>query len=231
MYQTRGCDRGSNPHKSRKSWKSRQKLKAGLFHALPRIAHSPFITKLERSPISLDNTRFNWNDSWVRSREGCNCSKWPETAFGGNFVHWLRKNGQFWLFEDWVDRSIGCSTLIVNQSRRETYPSQWTSSTASVKWASCAKNTAMYFLLKAALLLFLQAGKRMHTGSTTIREIHLIHSRRKYFEAIKYFVLCWARIFILCNSLRKCGDSVTIKTKSMNDEYKILFERVGNDPP
>ena len=231
MYQTRGCDRGSNPHKSRKSWKSRQKLKAGLFHALPRIAHSPFITKLERSPISLDNTRFNWNDSWVRSREGCNCSKWAETAFRAL----AGKNGQFWLFEDWVDRSIGCSTLIVNQSRRETNPSQWTSSTASVKWAPCAKNTAMYFLLKAALLLFLQAGGQCLEKECALDpptgEIHLIHSRRKYFEAIKYFVLCWARIFIWCNSLLKCGDFVTIKTKSMNDEYKILFERVGNNPP
>ena len=41
--------------KSRKSWKSRQKLKAGRFGALPRIAHSPFITKLARSPCSLFN--------------------------------------------------------------------------------------------------------------------------------------------------------------------------------
>ena len=123
MYQTRGCDRGSNPHKSRKSWKSRQKLKAGLFHALPRIAHSPFITKLERSPISLDNTRFNWNDSWGRSREGCNCSKWPETAFRAL----AGKNGQFWLFEDWVDPSIGFSAarpwLWINRGARRIPPS------------------------------------------------------------------------------------------------------------
>ena len=75
----------------------------------------------------------------------------------------------FWGLGGSTHRLLGGSTLIVNQSRRETNPSQWTSSTASVKWASCAKNTAMYFLLKAALLLFLQAGKRMHTGSTTIR--------------------------------------------------------------
>ena len=142
----------------------------------------------------------------------------------------------FWGLGGSIHRLLGCSTLIVNQSRRETNPSQWTSSTASVKWASCAKNTAMYFLLKAALLLFLQAGGQCLEKECTLDpppsgEIHLIHSRRKYFEAIKYFVLCWARIFIWCNSLLKCGDSVTIKTKSMNDEYKILFERVGNDPP
>ena len=61
--------------------------------------------------------------------------------------------------------------------------------------ASCAKNTAMYFLLKAALLLFLQAGGQCLEKECTLDpppsgEIHLIHSRRKYFEAIKYFVLC-----------------------------------------
>ena len=140
---------------------------------------------------------------------------------------WLR-NGQFWLFEDWVDPSIGGSTLIVNQSRRETNPSQWTSSTASVKWASCAKNTAMYFLLKAALLLFLQAGKRMHTGSTTIRGNPPDPLQKEVFWSYQVFCTLLSKDFYL---VLKCGDSVTIKTKSMNDEYKILFERVGNDPP
>ena len=35
------------------------KTENGSFGALPKIAHSPFITKLVRSPASLFNTRFN----------------------------------------------------------------------------------------------------------------------------------------------------------------------------
>ena len=52
--------------KSRKSWKTRQNWKRVFLHVLPRIIHSPFITKLARSPCSLFNWRFNWNDSGVR---------------------------------------------------------------------------------------------------------------------------------------------------------------------
>ena len=48
--------------KSRKSWKTRQNWKRVFLHVLPRIIHSPFITKLARSPVGAFKWRFNWND-------------------------------------------------------------------------------------------------------------------------------------------------------------------------
>ena len=48
--------------KSRKSWKTRQNWKRVFLHVLPKIIHSPFITKLARSPVGAFKWRFNWND-------------------------------------------------------------------------------------------------------------------------------------------------------------------------
>ena len=44
------------------SWKTRQNWKRVFLHVLPRIIHSPFITKLARSPVGAFKWRFNWND-------------------------------------------------------------------------------------------------------------------------------------------------------------------------
>ena len=101
--------------KSRKSWKSWQKLKAGRFGALPRIAHSPFITKLARSPCSLFNWRFNWNDRGVRSQspaivENAQSPISQATFWVGSLMFWS---------------TYGFLVGIVNQWRDEMDPSQW----------------------------------------------------------------------------------------------------------
>ena len=137
MYQTRvTAIEGQIHSKSRKSWKSRQKLKSGSFRALPRIAHSPFITKLVRSPSSLFNWRFNWNDSGVRREaKSGNLGKCPETAFRGNSAHCLSEIGNFdcfrGLIHGWLVGVDCCESMA---ARDRSLPVASSPTAASFKW-------------------------------------------------------------------------------------------------